>query len=313
MNPLISIIIPTYNRGHLIGETIDSIIAQSYKNWECIVVDDGSTDFTQELMEFYCAREKRITYHQRPLANFKGPSSCRNFGFKKSRGSWIKWFDSDDILMPDALSLHLDKLQNRDVVISKVKYINEEGNSIKLKHQYLPVENIIEEYFTGRITYYTFAPLWNRNFLEQQPYLFDEEIRNLDDWDFNLRMLYENPRIDYIHHPLVLYRLHENSLSQEINKLNFDELKSEFNARKKHLDILKNYSQINILSLREFDKSRCKSKLKKALRVNHEKKIQLYCMLSVRQLKLFQLKEFLSTTIGLLLYTFFGKGERFLK
>ena len=62
--PLVSIIIPTYNRVHLIGDTLDSVLSQTYTNWECIVVDDGSTDGTNELLVEYLKKDKRIQYHQ---------------------------------------------------------------------------------------------------------------------------------------------------------------------------------------------------------------------------------------------------------
>lgn len=313
INPLISIIIPTYNRVTLIGETLDSIITQTYPNWECIVVDDGSMDYTRELMEFYSEKDSRINYYKRSENHLPGPNGCRNFGFKKSKGSWLKFFDSDDILVPEALSLHLEKLVGQDVIVSKVKYIDEKGKTINLDHHYLPINNLVEDYFLGRITYYTFGPLWNKSFLEKQPYLFDEKIRNLDDWDFNLRMLYQEPRITYIHEPLILYRLHKESLSREINKLNYIELKSEFYARRKHFKILRGNSQINLLFLREFDKNKCKTKLKRALLVNHKKKFRLYLMLSRRQFKLLKFKEFLSTTLGFFSFTLLGKGEKFFK
>lgn len=310
---LFSIVIPTYNRGHLIGETLDSLISQSYTNWECIVVDDGSTDYTNELMEFYCENDSRIKFYSRPADHSKGPNGCRNFGFKKSRGNWVKFFDSDDVLVSEALKQHLEKLPEHDVIITKVRYIDEKGESLKLEHQYLPDKNIIEEYFVGRISYYTFGPLWNRNFLERQSHLFDERISNLDDWDFNLRMLYQEPRISYIHEPLILYRLHHNSLSQEINKLNYEEIKSEFYARKKHFQILRKHPHIDISALREFDKNKCKNKLKRALIVDHQKKFQLYLMLCRRQFELLKFKEFFSTTLGFFSFSFFGKGEKLFK
>lgn len=64
MNELISIIIPTYNRSHLIRETLDSILAQTHKNWECIVVDDGSTDETEDVLNEYVKKDNRFQYHK---------------------------------------------------------------------------------------------------------------------------------------------------------------------------------------------------------------------------------------------------------
>src|SRR5690606_2852819 len=100
---LISIIIPTYNRAHIIGETLDSILAQTYTHWECIVVDDGSTDGTAHLMAGYMERDTRFRYYHRPVERPKGPCSCRNYGFEQSKGDYVNFFDSDDLLMLEAL------------------------------------------------------------------------------------------------------------------------------------------------------------------------------------------------------------------
>ena len=79
MLPLVSIIIPTYNREHLIGETLDCVISQTYTNWECIVVDDGSHDNTPEVIKSYFNNDERIKFYNRPDYKNKGASSCRNY------------------------------------------------------------------------------------------------------------------------------------------------------------------------------------------------------------------------------------------
>jgi len=96
--PLVSIIIPTYNRAHLIGETLDSVLAQTYTHWECIVVDDGSSDSTSEILETYCKQDSRFQYHHRPIDKPKGANACRNYGFELSKGEYINWLDSDDLV-----------------------------------------------------------------------------------------------------------------------------------------------------------------------------------------------------------------------
>lgn len=101
--PLVSIIIPTYNRAHLIGETLDSILAQTYPHWECIIVDDGSTDRTDEVVQQYLKKDRRFFYYQRPLERPKGANACRNYGFEMSKGEYINWFDSDDLMVEENL------------------------------------------------------------------------------------------------------------------------------------------------------------------------------------------------------------------
>ena len=116
--PLVSIIIPTYNRAHLIGETLDSIIAQTYTNWECIVVDDGSSDDTVEVLDTYCIKDSRIKYYQRPDEYLPGGNGARNYGFKLSNGEYVNWFDSDDIMATDFLSEKVKIfIQNSDYIL----------------------------------------------------------------------------------------------------------------------------------------------------------------------------------------------------
>lgn len=126
MGPLVSIIIPTYNRSAYIGETLDSVISQSYGNWECIVVDDGSTDYTFELMEFYLKEDSRIKYLLRPKAKPKGGNVCRNYGFGNSKGKYIQWLDSDDLLSTDKIYeqvLSLEPLTELSISTCKFGYI----------------------------------------------------------------------------------------------------------------------------------------------------------------------------------------------
>lgn len=122
MYPLISIIIPTYNRGNFLGETLDSVIAQTFQNWECIVVDDGSTDFTNELLEFYCERDPRITYHLRPKNRIKGANTCRNYGFELSKGEYIQFLDSDDLISTNKLEEQVILLENSENALATTKW-----------------------------------------------------------------------------------------------------------------------------------------------------------------------------------------------
>jgi len=121
MQPLVSIIIPTYNRAHHISETLDSVLAQTYSNWECIIVDDGSTDNTDEVVQEYLNKDSRFKYHQRPEERPKGANACRNYGFEVSEGKYINWLDSDDLFSENKLEeqLKIIDLENPDIVICK--------------------------------------------------------------------------------------------------------------------------------------------------------------------------------------------------
>lgn len=114
--PLVSIIIPVYNTEIFLCECLDSIVGQSFSDWEMILVDDGSTDRSAVICNDYASRDSRIhTLHK----SNGGVSSARNAGLEVARGRWIMFVDSDDSLSPDALKLSVDEMerQNPDLVI----------------------------------------------------------------------------------------------------------------------------------------------------------------------------------------------------
>ena len=95
MRPLVSIIIPCYNQGQYLNETLMSVYVQTYENWECIIINDGSTDRTDEIAKSWEARDKRFKYY---FKKNSGVSSTRNFGILKAAGSYLQFLDSDDLL-----------------------------------------------------------------------------------------------------------------------------------------------------------------------------------------------------------------------
>lgn len=127
---LISIIIPTYNRAHLIGETLDSVINQTYESWECIIVDDGSTDNTDEILGEYCQIDNRIKYHHRPKDLPSGGNAARNHGFELSKGAYVNWFDSDDLMEETFIEVKLKSILENpelDFVIARGVNYFEDG------------------------------------------------------------------------------------------------------------------------------------------------------------------------------------------
>ena len=313
MTSLISIIIPTYNRAHLIGETLDSIRSQTYSNWECIVVDDGSTDTTAEVMREYVKKDFRFQYHQRPINKIKGPNSCRNYGFELSKGEYIKWFDSDDVMLSTLLEKQiLSFVDNVEMSVCKLSYFDFE-KKISMRENIIYSKNLIEDYLIGKVTFYTFTPMWQRIFLEKQNQLFDESLTNLDDWDFNLRMLYQKPNITNVNEVLILYRVHADSLSQEINKLNFKEIKSELEARRKHLKLLKINKLASPSVLQHYIKGRYKFIFREAMIKKDKNKYYYLKMLVVSQLEMLDFRGFFKTIFGFIVFSFFNKGYKLLK
>ena len=311
MNAEVSIIIPTYNRAHLICETLDSILNQTYKEWECIIVDDGSTDNTNEILSNYL-NDSRFKFHLRPSSKPKGANSCRNFGFEFSKGDFIHFMDSDDLYLPIALETFKKSFsESIDVVVAKLE-LTDFDSGLKIRENQIESQNLIEDYFIGKVAFYVSGPVWKRSFLQKQKQLFDEKISNLDDWDFNLRMLYQNPKMEILNIPLLKYRISENSLSREINKLNFKEVQSELFTRQKHLAILKKNRKVDLLKLKTFTTNRYKHFLKKALETNNENKYYFFISLLKEQFKLYDFIGIIKVSFVFLSCIVFKKGYKFL-
>lgn len=315
MNPLVSIIIPTYNRAHLICETLDSILEQTYTNWECIVVDDGSTDNTAKVLAHYIEKDNRFQYYQRPKEKIKGPNSCRNYGFEMSKGAYINWFDSDDVYLKEALETFVSNInEDVDVVICKLVKIDSSTNEV-IGYNRIFSENLLAKYYTGFLSFYTCGPLWRKTFLEKQIELFDENIRFLDDWDFNLRMLYENPKINFLDKILIKYKIDSNSLSHQIYKLRTTEIHSEIYAREKQLRLIKENHLIGYLFCLNFTRERYKIVLRDCLmgKGNHQDKKKLLFYILRKDFEMKNMKNLVKTILGYISFSVFNKGYEFFK
>ncbi len=118
--PYVSIIVPTYNRGDLIGATIQSVLDQTFQNWEMIIIDNFSEDNTEEIVGNF--RDTRIHLHK--LKRTGSVAASRNFGLLKSRSDWIAFLDSDDLWEPKKLEVTIEKMSpNVDLIYHNLKII----------------------------------------------------------------------------------------------------------------------------------------------------------------------------------------------
>lgn len=197
---LVSIIIPTYNRAHLITETLDSIKSQTYKNWECIVVDDGSTDNTEKVLKSYTKNDERFRFVKRPKHLPKGANACRNYGFSLSQGQFVNWFDSDDIMLPNKLKRQIEILSNYNdspFCISQTQWINKvTKEDFGLRSTKLDSLNRLEDYVLYKSYWTILAPLWRRSFIETNKLRFDESLHQSQEYDFHINAL--NVSDDYV-------------------------------------------------------------------------------------------------------------------
>ncbi|WP_299155701.1 glycosyltransferase family 2 protein [uncultured Christiangramia sp.] len=191
MKSLVSIIIPTYNRAHLIGETLDSVIAQTYKNWECIVVDDGSTDYTEELLKFYCEKDNRIQFYHRPTNRRKGANACRNYGFKLSKGEFLIFLDSDDLLDTPCIDNRIRTFKESldFLIFSTAKLIDGEKTTDIINNDPFELSNqtYLKMFLAYKLPWQTSSVIWRSKVLEK--FSFDEYLQRLQDVDFHTSIL----------------------------------------------------------------------------------------------------------------------------
>lgn len=111
MQPLVSIVIPTFNSSKYLKATLDSVLSQTYRNWECILVDDGSIDLTETISINYQERDQRFQLYKRPEDLPKGSSSARNYGVSKAKGDYLIFLDADDLLATTCLENRVAQFQ----------------------------------------------------------------------------------------------------------------------------------------------------------------------------------------------------------
>jgi glycosyltransferase involved in cell wall biosynthesis len=182
---LISVIIPTYNRGHVIQRAIQSVLDQTYKDLEVIVIDDGSKDDTRSVLEQQCEADSRIRCLF--VDSNKGAQAARNMGIRASQGEWISFLDSDDYWYPQSLEVRLIAAQQQrvKVVHSGFEVIRENGIQESLR-----IPCLGDRAYRALLTHpgpVFQALLVAREAFEKIGYL-DEDISAYQEWDTSIRL-----------------------------------------------------------------------------------------------------------------------------
>jgi len=210
----VSVVIATYNRGHLLAETLDSVLGQSFQDFELIIVDDGSTDRTREIVSCY---EPRVHYLYQ---NNRGASAARNLGVRHARGAWISIQDSDDLCTPNHLSVLYGYAQdhpNCAMVFANGAYL---GGSEHDRSTIIPVSKS-RRLATGGVR---LEDLFDKSIVRLQAALIskaaydavgghDESLRICMDLDLAFRLLMNFP-IAYLDEVVFLYRKHGGNIGR---------------------------------------------------------------------------------------------------
>lgn len=218
----VSVIIATYNYGTYLPKALDSVLAQTSSDWECIIIDDGSADGTPGIARAYEQRDARIRYVRQANA---GLSAARNHGVSVSRGEYLQMLDADDLLDAAKLERHaayLDVNPGVDVVYGASLFFydgrDEETSPIPhTVHLHGNAHALRELQETNPIA--VSAALIRRTAFERSG-RYNEAVRGLEDWDLWLRAAVAGCRFEYLDAPAVSYtRLHPGSLSSSAERM----------------------------------------------------------------------------------------------
>lgn len=239
--PLISIIIPTYNRAHLISETLESILAQTYTNWECIIVDDASTDNTVEIIDKFIKKDNRFALYIRPNDLPKGASSCRNLGIKNNNGKYVLFLDSDDLIESFCLENRITTVnqnKNYDFYIFKTQIFFEKltnlGTIFNQNLQEYTDENYLEEFLKGNYPFCIMSVFWQNDKLKLTGG-FDENLIVLEDPDLHINAFDKKLKSYTSNNDIPDSYYRKNYIKNEDTKFITNLLKSKYFLLKKYL------------------------------------------------------------------------------
>lgn len=235
MNTKVSIIIATYNRAQYIVKTLKSIQEQTYKNWECIIIDDGSTDDTQILVRDFIKADSRFLYQVRPLKVPKGANASRNYGYTLSSGAYIKFFDSDDLMLANHLEVLVSEIIENDLDFAVGDCRNFDENGLRERPYEINREQAIlsaANFMLFQVSWITNDLLVKREFADQL--LFAEGIRDqASEYQYNIKLLHLTINGKLVDQILAQRRIHDDGFVVKAHKdiVWFDQMNAELKLK----------------------------------------------------------------------------------
>lgn len=209
MQSLVSVIIPSYNRAYMLPRALESLLKQTYTNWEALVVDDASTDNTEETVRQFEAKDKRIRFFK--LDKNSGACVARNVGIENAKGTYTTFLDSDDEYFPKKIELQVKCFETSAIEnLGVVSCGREDARDGVVYLKWIPtkkgniVKNLLQKERVGANTSFLMV---KTAFIKQHNILFDPEMPAGQDWDFLIRVcLHAN--FDFVPEPLVTIHHH---------------------------------------------------------------------------------------------------------
>ena len=215
MSYLISVIVPCYNQGHFLDETLNSILNQNYSNWECIIVNDGSPDNTESISQDWVAKDNRFKYVKKQNG---GLSSARNKGLEIAKGDFVQFLDSDDLISSNKFQKSIEAIQKENSEVIITNFIRFKKNLNQLKRAFCKLEEQI-------FTYESILLQWDRQFSIPihcgffkreiiQNIRFNEKLKAKEDWMFWIQAFKSNPKVTFINENMAQYRMHRGGITK---------------------------------------------------------------------------------------------------
>jgi teichuronic acid biosynthesis glycosyltransferase TuaG len=223
-DPIVSIVMPAYNAEKYIQQSIDSVLHQTYANWELIIINDGSTDRTAEIVRQNMIRDSRIVLIDQIN---KKQAGARNSGLRASRGEWIAFLDADDIWLSDKLKIQIKGRDFADVIYT--------GGTILYEDQHREEAYPIEEgFFSSTEMYmklYLKNPIPNLSVLMKRKWIDKIGLQNeslevvgCEDWEYWIRLAKNGATFYGIPDKLFIYRIHSGGVSRNTLKMKMAEI-----------------------------------------------------------------------------------------
>ncbi|MBK5208346.1 MAG: glycosyltransferase family 2 protein [Flavobacteriaceae bacterium] len=249
MNPKVSIIMATYNRSEYILESIRSIQKQTFKDWECLIIDDGSTDNTMGVLAPVLEQDVRFKYFKRTSNYQKGLPGSRNYGLDLAKGDYIIFFDDDDIAHPQNLELCVLELNRKN--ISFCRYIRNvfvgdfvyDFDFSKSYSSFFIDDNDIGKILNNELQFNSCAVMWKKEcFLNNR---FEESLMYAEEWELYSRIISNGFKGISINKVLFYGRKHSQSNTGEFYRK--DPVRRASNAQAVYL-VIKNLKERKLLS-----------------------------------------------------------------
>lgn len=257
-NPLVSVIVPSYNQSDFLNETLNSVLSQTFDDWECIIINDGSTDETEKVAESYCLKDKRFRYFKKENG---GLSLARNKGIELASGKFIQFLDSDDIIDSRKFEIQMKGSEENeaDVYISDYNFFEGDittqfENRLSRQQYDLSLDGFLYKWLNLTFVIPIHCGLFKRQFIITNKLFFDERVKAIEDWIFWCSFMLHKPRL--IHNSAILahYRIHEKSMSKDLQRMYMSYIKAtyivdELVPEEKKNEFRNNISEILIKSL----------------------------------------------------------------